>query len=171
MSSLLDLLYDQIPGTTIILSTLLPNKKQPELVEDINGQYRRLAAKRRKDGDRLVLAEMSTFIKKDELADATHPDDEGYKRMASVWWAAIEVAFQENKIQNFNYTMTRTLEKSLDGANSTSNPDLPSYTAPAQPTSTSAAPSQFTCPIFLAVVLQILLGKSLRPFNFYIQRC
>ncbi|KAJ5094338.1 hypothetical protein N7456_010199 [Penicillium angulare] len=155
MSSLIDLLFDQIPGTTVILSTLLPNKDQPTLVENINGQYRRLAAKRRADGDRLVLAEMSTFIKASELVDATHPDDAGYKKMASVWWAAIEVAFQENKIQNFNYTMTSVLEKSLD--NSTSNPNLPSYTAPAQPTETSAASSQFSCPIMLALVMQLFV--------------
>lgn len=163
MSSLIDLLFDQIPGTTVILSTLLPNKDQPTLVENINGQYRRLAAKRRADGDRLVLAEMSTFIKASELVDATHPDDAGYKQMASVWWAAIEVAFQENKIQNFNYTMTSVLEKSLD--NSTSNPNLPSYTAPAQPTETSAASSQFSYPTMLALVMQLFVGKFLKSFS------
>ncbi|KAJ5928746.1 hypothetical protein N7466_007702, partial [Penicillium verhagenii] len=155
MNTLLDLLFEKVPNTTIILSTLLPNKDQPYLVELISDQYRTLAAQRRHKGDRVVLADMSTFILVDELADATHPDDAGYKRMASVWWAAIEDALQENMIQKFSYTITSKVEKSLD--NSTSNPNLPSYTAPAQPTNTSNGNSRFHQGILLAVVAQLML--------------
>jgi hypothetical protein len=43
-------------------------------------------------GDRIVLADMFTFISTDELQDGTHPTDEGYIKMASVWWAAIQTA-------------------------------------------------------------------------------
>ncbi|KAJ5650890.1 uncharacterized protein N7484_004613 [Penicillium longicatenatum] len=150
MSSLLDFLFQEVPNTTIILSTLLPNKKTPQVVEWISDQYRVLAAKRRKSGDRVVLAEMSYAIPWNEMADATHPTDAGYKIMASVWWAAIEEALQEDMIQRFNYTMTAKLEKSLD--NSTSNPFLPSYTAPPQPTNTNNAISCFPRRVSLIVV-------------------
>ncbi|KAJ5759045.1 Lipase GDSL [Penicillium odoratum] len=155
MNSLLDLLFEKVPNTTIILSTLLPNKKSPQVVEWISDQYRVLAAKRRKSGDRIVLADMSSFIKLDELADATHPTDVGYKRMASVWWAAIEDALQENMIQRFNYTITNKLEKALD--NSTSNPNLPSYTAPPQPTNTNHGVPRFPRRISLIVGIFLVL--------------
>ncbi|KAJ5724730.1 hypothetical protein N7493_006458 [Penicillium malachiteum] len=154
MNSLLDLLFEKIPGTTILLSTLLPNKDAPNLVADISEQYRELAAKRRDNGDRVVLAEMSYFITLNELADATHPDDEGYKKMASVWWAAVEEALNENMIQKFNYTISNFQEKKLD--NKTTNPDLPSYTAPAQPTQTtfiSGASMGLQFPLLLVMAL------------------
>jgi hypothetical protein len=163
MSSLLDFLFQEVPNTTIILSTLLPNKKTPQVVEWISDQYRVLAAKRRKSGDRVVLAEMSYAIPWNEMADATHPTDAGYKIMASVWWAAIEEALQEDMIQRFNYTMTAKLEKSLD--NSTSNPFLPSYTAPPQPTNTNNAISCFPRRILLTVVAQLIGGKSQKSLS------
>ncbi|KAJ5721280.1 uncharacterized protein N7483_009214 [Penicillium malachiteum] len=161
MNSLLDLLFKEIPGTTIILSTLLPNKDVPDLVQDISEQYRELAAKRRDNGDRVVLAEMSYFITTNELADATHPDDEGYKKMASVWWAAIKEALKEDMIQKFNYTISNLQEKKLD--NKTTNPDLPSYTAPAQPTQTtfiSSASMKLQQPLLLVLALQFLIVYS-----------
>ncbi|GMF81315.1 unnamed protein product [Aspergillus oryzae] len=94
MNVLLTRLYEGIPGTTIILSTLLSNadpKAQANVLK-INEQYRNIAAARRKNGDKIVLAEMSDFIKVSELVDGTHPTDFGYKKMASVWWAAIQEA-------------------------------------------------------------------------------
>lgn len=131
-------LFDQIDGTTIILSTLLPNKKEPKLVKSINEQYRTLAAFWRAKNARVVLAEMSTIIQEDQLVDGIHPDDYGYKEMASVWWAAIQVAIAENMLQeasntSVNGTISKDLEKSLDGDNSIADPDLPAYSAKAQP--------------------------------------
>ncbi|OGM47389.1 hypothetical protein ABOM_002570 [Aspergillus bombycis] len=94
MNVLLTRLYEGIPGTTIILSTLLSNgdpDAQANVVK-INAQYRNIAAARRENGDKIVLAEMSDFITVSELVDGTHPTDAGYKKMASVWWAAIQEA-------------------------------------------------------------------------------
>ncbi|OGM49676.1 hypothetical protein ABOM_001781 [Aspergillus bombycis] len=102
MNKMLTRLYDAIPGTTIILSTLLPNKDDKAQVNvlNINEQYRNIAATRIKEGDRLVLAEMSDgFIQVSELVDGTHPTDEGYKKMASVWWAAIQEAESRGLLQ------------------------------------------------------------------------
>ena len=169
MDSLLDLLYKKIPGTTIILSTLLPNKDQPEWVEDISTKYREIAAKRRLAGDKLVLADMSTFITLDDLADATHPDDTGYKRMASVWWAAVQEAIKENMIQKFDYTLTPLAEKSLD--NSTSNPNLPSYSAPAQPTDTGGAWALFPQPLWIMIVIQAFTCELYSLWIYYGRLC
>ncbi|KAJ5204260.1 uncharacterized protein N7498_005139 [Penicillium cinerascens] len=136
MNSLISKLIDQIEGTTIILSTLLPNGLEPELVKEINKQYRTLAAFWRAKNGRVVLAEMSNLIKEDQLVDGTHPDDYGYKEMASVWWAAIQVAQAEGMLQqasdtSVNGTISDAFEKSLD--DSTDNPDLPAYAATPQP--------------------------------------
>ncbi|KAJ5677260.1 uncharacterized protein N7477_002893 [Penicillium maclennaniae] len=138
MNSLMTKLFNEIEGTTIILSTLLPNKREPKLVNAINEQYRTLAAFWRAKNGRVVLADMNSFIQEDRLVDGTHPDDYGYKEMASVWWAAIQVAIAENLLQeasdtSVNGTISKTFEKTLDGNNSLADPHLPAYLAKAQP--------------------------------------
>ncbi|KAL2849868.1 SGNH hydrolase-type esterase domain-containing protein [Aspergillus pseudoustus] len=152
MSTLIDHLYSAIPNTTIILSTLIPNKHAQRVVQRISSEYRTLAARRRAAGDRLVLAEMSYFISSDYLVDGTHPDDEGYKAMAAVWWAAVQEAEREgflaapNVVTASGSTSSSTSNVSVlvaterngtegdgldDGA--VADPKLPSYVAPAQP--------------------------------------
>ncbi|OQE36935.1 hypothetical protein PENCOP_c011G02847 [Penicillium coprophilum] len=140
MDSLLTYLFDNIPNTTIILSTLTFNGKNPELGTDISTQYLELAAERRAQNDRLVIADMSTFIQWDQLVDKIHPTAAGYKEMASVWWAAIQEAEKEGFLEapksttTYNGTISKTREKQLD--DSTGDPSLPAYTAPPQPTIT-----------------------------------
>ncbi|KAJ5225541.1 hypothetical protein N7468_006766 [Penicillium chermesinum] len=136
MDYLLTLLYDSVPETTIILSTLLPQKKVQSRVDKVNRQYRELVARRRAQKSRIVLADMS-FLTTADLNDTTHPTDEGYKKMASVWWAAFEEARSENLIQKFNYTVSEKVESTLD--NSTDDPHLPDYKAPGQPTNGAIA--------------------------------
>ncbi|CAI7676667.1 hypothetical protein N7533_010261 [Penicillium manginii] len=131
MNILVEKLFDSIEGTTIILSTLLPNGRKPEQVESINEQIRNLVAYRRARNNRIVLADMSHFIKVDELVDRVHPDDAAYEKMASVWWAAFQTAQSEGMLQNFNYTSTMFNMKKLD--DNTTDPHLPAYSAPAQP--------------------------------------
>ncbi|KAF7589874.1 hypothetical protein BBP40_003586 [Aspergillus hancockii] len=104
MNALLTHLFDAIPGTTIILSTLLTKETHFDHVVTINEQYRQIVAARRQLGQRIVLAEMSQFIKLEELVDGTHPNDYGYKKMASVWWAAIQEAERESLLQPPNDT-------------------------------------------------------------------
>lgn len=141
MDSLITELYDAVPGTTIILSTLIPNGKKPVPISTISEQFRDLVAKRRAQNDSIILAEMSTFIKSDQLVDGIHPTASGYEEMASVWWAAIQEAEKEGFLSapaltsTSNGTISKAREKALD--DSTGDPSLPAYTAPAQPTETS----------------------------------
>ncbi|CDM32879.1 CAZyme family CE3 [Penicillium roqueforti] len=138
MDSLLTYLFDNIPNTTIILSTLTYNGKKPKQGASISSQYTELAAKRRAQNDSLVLADMSTFIRYNQLVDKIHPTAAGYEEMASVWWAAIQQAEKEGLLKapkttsTYSGTISKAREKALD--DSTSDPDLPAYTAPAQPT-------------------------------------
>ncbi|CAG7962853.1 unnamed protein product [Penicillium nalgiovense] len=138
MDSLLTYLFDNIPNTTIILSTLTFNGEEPLLSTEINKQYLELAAKRRARNECLVLADMSSFIRWKQLVDKIHPTADGYKKMASVWWAAIQQAEEEGFLKapkttsTNNATISKALEKSLD--DSTADPSLPAYMAPPQPT-------------------------------------
>lgn len=163
MDHLLTKLFTTIPNTTIILSTLLPNSIQPKLVRDISEQYRTLAALRRARGNRLILADMSCFIAKNQLVDGIHPTDYGYKEIAAVWWAAIQTAHEEGMLQEaadtgVNGTISRVVEMKLDGGNSTSDPGLPRYSAPAQPTLNDAL-SRARPFSFVMVAAQMVLGK------------
>ncbi|GAM34923.1 hypothetical protein TCE0_015r02825 [Talaromyces pinophilus] len=96
LDSLLTFLYGAISNTTIIMSTLLPNTVEPDLVSNINEQYHDVYDNREAAGDRIVLADMYTFLTTDDLQDGTHPTDYGYEKMASVWWAAIQTALGNN---------------------------------------------------------------------------
>ncbi|KJK61604.1 GDSL-like Lipase/Acylhydrolase family protein [Aspergillus parasiticus SU-1] len=107
MDALLTRLFDAIPGTTIILSTLLPRDAESQIVyftNYISGQYRQIVTARRQKGQRIVLAEMSDFIKVEDLIDGTHPTDFGDKKVASVWWEAIQEAEREGLLQPPNKT-------------------------------------------------------------------
>ncbi|OBT82112.1 hypothetical protein VE02_08782 [Pseudogymnoascus sp. 03VT05] len=85
--------FIRVPGTVVILSTLLPNSLAPGKVAEINDQYRNLAAKLRKDRFPIILAEMDDgFITIDEIWDGTHPNLSGYQKMAAVWHHAINQA-------------------------------------------------------------------------------
>ncbi|KAJ2987290.1 hypothetical protein NUW58_g4590 [Xylaria curta] len=120
--------------TTVILSTLIPNFDESirhcEEDEDapgggINRQYRALASDLRFEGKRVVLAEMNPpapnpghgWITRNDMSDATHPNDSGYRKMAYVFWNAIEVARAEGKLLSPNHI---ELGKATPGCEKTS---------------------------------------------------
>ncbi|KAL4949829.1 SGNH hydrolase-type esterase domain-containing protein [Aspergillus filifer] len=142
INSLITDLTSRIPNVTVILSTLIPNTIAQRVIERLSAEYRNVAARRRSNGDRVILAEMSYFIDSSRLVDGTHPDDQGYKEMAAVWWAAFQEAEDEGFLSAPNDVTTR-MASVLKG-NSTSegeglddgpvsDPELPAYVAPAQP--------------------------------------
>lgn len=107
---------DDSRNATIVLSTLIPshNKKITANLPKVNRQYRDLVTKMRKEGARIVLADMNPegevgdgqlswpkdYIGEGkEKADDTHPNDGGYKKMANVWYRAIEEAWKDDLIQ------------------------------------------------------------------------
>ncbi|KAI1076427.1 SGNH hydrolase-type esterase domain-containing protein [Whalleya microplaca] len=101
MDDMLDHLYKQINGTTIVFSTLLPNNKtkQNACVQEVNKKYRTIVSDRQEKKQKIVLADMDDgFIVTSELKDGTHPTDAGYRKMASVWVTAIHDAVKRNFI-------------------------------------------------------------------------
>ncbi|KAE8404115.1 SGNH hydrolase-type esterase domain-containing protein [Aspergillus pseudonomiae] len=99
---------------TIVLSTLIPSvQKMTEANRpNVNRQYRSLANKMQKDGVRIVLADMDPETDDDNnrlsypkdyttngVADDTHPNEQGYAKMANVWYKAILEASDRGFIQ------------------------------------------------------------------------
>ncbi|KAL2818690.1 SGNH hydrolase-type esterase domain-containing protein [Aspergillus granulosus] len=152
IDTLITNLFGAIPNTTIILSTLISNTQAQRVVQLISSEYRKVAARRRAAGDRVILAEMSYFISSEYLVDGTHPSDEGYRAMAAVWWAGIQEAEREGFLvkpndvvgsgagsqQSSDVSVLITTQgngtkgEGLDDG-PVGDPGLPSYIAPAQP--------------------------------------
>jgi lysophospholipase L1-like esterase len=80
----------------VVLSTLLVNSnvEAERNVGVINRQYRELVGRLRDEGRRVVLGEMhgEKGPQVEDLADGTHPTDEGYRKMAEVWFEALVAA-------------------------------------------------------------------------------
>jgi hypothetical protein len=98
MKSMIDDIYDKVPGVTIVLSTLVKSRNHRVCAEDLSRQYRDLV---RNDyrGKRIGLADIDSIIQMSQIdGDGIHPNDEGYKLFAAVWWNAISKL--EDRIQS-----------------------------------------------------------------------
>lgn len=89
MGSLLDKLFSEIPGTTVVLSTLLVNADDDvdARVGVVNDGYRELVRSQRAAGNKVVLAEMNdgSYITREDLVeDGIHPNRNGYIKMAMI---------------------------------------------------------------------------------------
>lgn len=105
MDKMIDMLFDKIPGVTILLSTVLQTKNadKDKVVKKINPQYRALVERRRKQNQRIVLADMyesdKPWLSAADLKDGIHPTDAGYKKMAAIWWKAFQEAEKAGMLQ------------------------------------------------------------------------
>lgn len=96
MDDMLEYLWQTCPLSTVILSTLLVNADEQvnSRVLRVNSGLRNLVLLKEAERRRIVLADMNSAegLKLDDLMDGTHPSDNGYKKMADVWFAAIQKA-------------------------------------------------------------------------------
>ncbi|KAK4246697.1 carbohydrate esterase [Corynascus novoguineensis] len=116
MEALIRDLWRVSPRAVVVLSTLLVNgDPESELnVININAQYRALVERLQLEGEvkgegtegnrsrrprhRIVLAEMhddDDAPRLDDIPDGTHPNDEGYRKMAKIWYAALRTASEK----------------------------------------------------------------------------
>ncbi|KAI3329243.1 carbohydrate esterase family 3 protein [Xylariaceae sp. AK1471] len=96
MSSLLGLIWRESPASTVILSSLLVNADTAteDRILRANTQYRDVAMQNVAENKRVVFVDMhsSTGPSCDDLVDGTHPDDQGYFKMAQIWHKGIREA-------------------------------------------------------------------------------
>ncbi|KAL2169063.1 hypothetical protein VTG60DRAFT_6485 [Thermothelomyces hinnuleus] len=97
MEAMLRDLWAVSPRAVVVLSTLLVNQNEAaeRNVVAINKQLRDLITRLSdKEGKKIVLAEMHGHGGPGlaDLADGTHPTDEGYRKMANIWYASLRAA-------------------------------------------------------------------------------
>ena len=103
MESLIQEFWAQ-PGmgdTLIVLSTVLPTTNEVGASNriSINDQYKSLITRLRNSGRPIVLADMDYLNTGDLDPDGVHPHDNGYLKMAYVWWVAITKANDQSLIK------------------------------------------------------------------------
>jgi lysophospholipase L1-like esterase len=96
MDNMLEYLWQASPFSTVVLSTLLVNadKQVNSRVLRVNSSLRDLVLSKEAERKRIVLADMYSpeGPQLNDLMDGTHPNDEGYKKMADIWFNAIQQA-------------------------------------------------------------------------------
>ncbi len=100
VTALINKAFQQSPGATVILTTILanPDAKQDACRVNINQQYQTVAADFEKKGAKLVLVDMRgpDGPTVNDLADRRHPNDAGYAKMAKVWFGGVQQAQSKN---------------------------------------------------------------------------
>ena len=96
ITGLVEYLWMASPRSTIILSTLLVNsdKEVDSRMVYTNDQICNVAEKMLSRQKKLVFVDMRSVIgpRMVDLMDGTHPNDEGYARMAQVWFRGFQEA-------------------------------------------------------------------------------
>ncbi|RYP93433.1 hypothetical protein DL770_000476 [Monosporascus sp. CRB-9-2] len=112
MNRMLDRIFADVPGTTVVLSTIVLTAHADIEAErqGLNSQIREIVTTRRANGDKIILADMapqgsSFFTPSDLDGDTIHPNDVGYSKMAAIWLQAIEQADSEGLIEIPNETV------------------------------------------------------------------
>ncbi|KAK8855247.1 carbohydrate esterase family 3 protein [Apiospora arundinis] len=114
MKAMLDLLKQQIPETTILLSTIVPSASRQSCVENVNRQYKNL----KDEANGVYIAEMKLTMS-DITNDGVHPTDEGYRKMAAAWWAAFQRAESKLKAPSSNINDEKETQGGAGGGSKT----------------------------------------------------
>ncbi|KAK5625212.1 hypothetical protein RRF57_000928 [Xylaria bambusicola] len=103
IDGMLQRLWEASPGSTIILSTLLKNKDTQvnARVMEFNNRIRKLVQQREAENRKIVLADMDTphGPQVGDLVDGVHPNDDGYQKMADIWYSSIQMAASRGLLQ------------------------------------------------------------------------
>lgn len=93
MEQLLQVLYDAGPEATVILSTLLVNGDEDANTRttEVNEQIKQLVADQQEAGRPIVLVDFQgeNGLTLDDIQDGVHPTDDGYAKMAPLWFDAL----------------------------------------------------------------------------------
>ena len=94
VTNLINNIFQQSPGATVILATILVNSvaAQDACRVTVNKQYTALANTIQSTGAKLILVDMRSPAGPlvTDLADGRHPSDAGYVKMANVWFSGIQ---------------------------------------------------------------------------------
>ena len=89
LGSLIDLLVTNVPDALIVVATLVPLSFGSDGVRTYNAAIPDVVDARAAAGKHVLLVDMFTGFPTSELGDGVHPNQQGYERMAGVWYEAI----------------------------------------------------------------------------------
>lgn len=102
LEAMLDKAFTLMPEDgTVFLATIPPAdisilggsdeiaKRYDGYIDTFNAQVRELVRKKQGEGKRIELVEAGTALSKSDLIDGVHPNAEGYKKLADVWYGVI----------------------------------------------------------------------------------
>nr|OQN97569.1 hypothetical protein B0A51_18929 [Rachicladosporium sp. CCFEE 5018] len=94
--TLLDHIKSRDADALVVVSSLLPNlnAKVNTCVQNLNVAIRRVAREAASRGQRIAIVDMYDAVPTSDIniKDGTHPNDDGYSRMAEVWYNGIIAA-------------------------------------------------------------------------------
>ncbi|KAF6835673.1 gdsl-like lipase acylhydrolase [Colletotrichum plurivorum] len=96
MLEMLEYIWETSRRASIVLSTLLPNgnEKSEACVLQVNEQFKKLVEEQQAKSEKVVLVDMHSDRGPllSDLVDGVHPNDEGYAKMATLWFEGIQDA-------------------------------------------------------------------------------
>jgi hypothetical protein len=94
LGSLIDELVIAVPDAVVLVAQLIPSttKSTETNIEGFNAAVEGIVAARANAKKKVLLVDMSKAVTTSDLADALHPNDEGYIKMATAWYNAIQQA-------------------------------------------------------------------------------
>ncbi|KAI1856366.1 hypothetical protein JX265_011613 [Neoarthrinium moseri] len=102
VSNILDGIYKNSPGVTVIMANLMVNKvaAQERCRQQVNEQYTALVTELQSKGAKITLADMrgQGGLTTADLNDTRHPNDAGYVKMANIWMTAIQKVESEGLV-------------------------------------------------------------------------
>ncbi|KAL6826680.1 carbohydrate esterase family 3 protein [Trichoderma camerunense] len=102
MGNMLDVIWVASPNSTIILSNLILSldTEVESRIEWANDQFRGIALSKQSEGRRIVFADMHSQWgpKENDISDGTHPNDQGYYKMAKIWYKGVLEAMKKGFI-------------------------------------------------------------------------
>ncbi|MFF0105030.1 GDSL-type esterase/lipase family protein [Streptomyces hirsutus] len=89
------------PEATVLVATLIPSTKEgmQAKIDRYNAAVPGVVRGLRNEGKRVRLVDMASALTPEDV-DGSHPDDEGYRKMAYVWLDALYSAADEGLLQN-----------------------------------------------------------------------
>ncbi|KAJ5193408.1 Lipase GDSL [Penicillium cf. viridicatum] len=103
ISEMLEYLWTASSGSTVVLSTLLPNldRRIESRVLRINEEFLEIAKAKAVEGRKIIIVDMHGpgGPQISDLADCTHPNDVEYAKMATIWRRGIHEAVDKDFIQ------------------------------------------------------------------------
>lgn len=93
MGNMLDVIWAASPDSTVILSSLILNldTEVESRIRWANDQFQGIALSKQSGGKRIVFVDMHSQWgpKENDISDGTHPNDQGYYKMAKIWYKGV----------------------------------------------------------------------------------